>query len=503
MLDLRQASRIIIIGGGTAGWFAALTFRRIFSPLTEVLVLEDPNVGIIGVGEGAVLNFLNALKTNNIDIEEFRRNTAATYKTGIAYENWRGEGRNDIYYNLFPRKEEKIEEIEFEALGTMPFLAARVATNKDIHSFLPGFELLAKNANQKEARHAFASGKSGITPSFHFDSHKLATYLKNIAISRGVKNRHVKVQEFLLDEKGFTRALRTEEGNIDVDFVVDSSGLRRIGIGETYQQKWCSFSDQLILDRALPFPIPHPNKNPALYTRAIAMNSGWMWQIPLPERTGAGYAFSSQYTNEEEVVREAEAYLGHSVDARNIIRFEPGHYERVWHKNVVALGLSSGFVEPLEATSIGQMLESLRNVERIFHASRGLIGENAIEAFNLGNKESWNEIRDFLRLHYDTKRQDTKFWQDVKHLPSSKRYQDMKDCMAFRMPRAVDLQNYFVNGWSPLFHMINWVFVGAPLGVLTAEAARAEIASLPKAAQERVVDYIRRISEKPVTSIMQ
>lgn len=493
MIDLRQAKRIAIIGGGTAGWFAALTLRRIFSSAVEILVLEDPNKGIIGVGEGGLLNLVQALHRNNIEIDEFVRETGAAFKLGFAYEGWRDGGKQDEYYHLFPMVGEQVNELEFIAFGIMPLLAARVSAGADLHSFFPGFSLIADNASQLEARAVLATKRSGLAPSYHFDSYKVANYLKTLACKRGVSNRQVKVDKLLLTPEGLTYALKAEGEEIPVDFVVDASGLRRIGIGETYKEKWRSFSDQLILDRAIPFHMPHPGKNPALLTRAVAMNSGWMWQIPLQERVGAGYVFSSKHISEDQAKKEAEQYVGHAIEPQQLIRFDPGNFETVWRNNVVALGLASGFVEPLEATSIGQMLEELRNVEKILIDGRGVIGNNTIESFNRSNNESWAGIRDFLRMHYDGGRQDTRFWKDVANLPRSDRYQELRACFDHRLPRMMDIENYVGNGWAPIFHMVNWLLVGAPLGVITPRAGASELLGLPTAMRERIAPYMAQL----------
>lgn len=488
MLDLRAINRIAVIGGGTAGWLAALTFRRLFSPKVEIHVLEDPKQGIIGVGEGGLVNLVSTLRQNNIDLEEFYREAGASFKIGISYENWRSSDHKDIYYHLFPKKDDNVQELSFEAVGTNPLLVARIAALRNLHDFFPGFELIANNASQYEAAQKLHSGTTGLASSFHFDSHKLASFLKRKALERGIKNSQIKVHQFLLDETGKTYGLETDHGMMNVDFVIDASGMKRIGIGATYGQKWRSFSNQLILDRALPFPIMQPNKNPLLFTRSIAMKSGWMWQIPLRERTGAGYVFSSAHIDADEAVREAEAFLGYRVDPKGVIKFDPGNFERIWCHNVVALGLSAGFVEPLEATSIGQMLETLRNIERVINNCRGVIGQNIIDAFNHSNNQSWDEIRDFLRLHYDTTREDTAFWRDVQNLPRSLQYQEFVACASQRIPRMIDIEGYFGNGWLPIFHIVNWLLVAAPLGIVSPLAARAEIESLP---EEFLTQYIR------------
>ncbi|MEI3854958.1 MULTISPECIES: tryptophan halogenase family protein [unclassified Ensifer] len=490
MLDLSAPKRVAIVGGGTAGWFAALTLRRIFSPAVEVTLIESPDIGIIGVGEGGLLNLVDALNRNRIPVDEFVRETGAAYKLGFVYEGWRGGGRNDCYYHLFGGP--GIPELEWRQSGFFPLLSARIAVGEDLHTCVPGFEAIARNASQDEMRALLATEKSGLLASYHFDSHRVATYLKKIALGRGIVHRTARVEELSLDEQGHVRAIEMDGGSLDVDFVIDASGLARIGIGGTFRAPWRSFSDYLLLDRAIPFHLPNPHENPALLTRAVSMKAGWMWQIPLIERVGAGYVFSSRHIDEQSALTEIEAHLGHPISPMRTLRFEAGHFETVWINNVVALGLASGFVEPLEATSIGQMLEQLRNLERVLIDGGGVVSGQIIDGYNRANGQCWAGIRDFLRMHYDCPRRDTPFWRDVARTPIPDSYAELKQCFQRRTPRFVDVEAYVGTGWQGIFHMVNWMFVAAPLGVVTAAAARAELRRLPQETRADVQAYLQQ-----------
>jgi tryptophan halogenase len=489
MLDLTGTKRIAILGGGTAGWFAALTLRRIFSPAVEIMLIESPNIGVIGVGEGGLLNFIDGLNRNRIPVDEFIRETGAAYKLGFVYEGWRGGGREDNYYHLFGGA--GIPELEWLQSGFYPLLSARIAAGKPLHDCVPAFDAIARNVPQEEMGRILASGKSGLQASFHFDSYRIATYLSQLAQSRGVTRRAAHIDSLIVDEQGFTRALQSEGSRIDVDFVIDATGFARLGIGKTYKAPWRSFSKELLLDRAIPFHKPSPFENPELLTRSVSMNAGWMWQIPLQERVGAGYVFSSKHIDEAAARSEIEAYLGHSIEPAPTLRFNPGHFETVWINNVVALGLASGFVEPLEATSIGQMLEELRNIERLLVNGGGIISKTAIDEFNIGNAKSWSGLRDFLRMHYDCPRKDTLFWQDVAASPFPASYAEIKQCFQQRTPRLCDVDVYVANGWQGIFHMVNWMFVAAPLGVLPPAAAQSEMRRLPPDAHARIAAYLK------------
>ena len=162
------------------------------------------------------------------------------------------------------------------------------------------------------------------------------------------------------------------------------------------------------MNRALPFHLPHKNKI-ELVTRATAMSSGWVWQIPLQERIGAGYVYHDQFITDQEAQLEVENWLGHSINPVKPIAFEAGYFQQVWIKNVVGIGLASGFIEPLEATSIGQMLSQLQLLVSFIRENHGVISQQNIDFYNQQNGQYWEGIRDFIRMHYDTGRSDTPF----------------------------------------------------------------------------------------------
>lgn len=492
MIDLRNAQRIVVLGGGTAGWYAALTLRRLFSPRVDVRVIESSKIGIVGVGEGGLLNLVSGLIHNQIDIDEFVRETGAAFKWGFCYEGWRTGQEDDKFYHLFVSSQASASQ--WQENGFFPYFSAMINQNLPLDSYVRGSELVRNNAPQEEARTMLNKGDTDFITSYHFDSYKMAKYLKKVALSRGVTHQDTIVEDVEFDEKGFARRLRTETQEvIEFDFLVDASGLSRKVHGSYMDSKWRSFKDYLLMDRAIPFHMPHPRKNPMLVTRAIAMDAGWMWQIPLIERVGAGYVFSSDHMTEDRAIAEVETRLGYSIEPQRTLKFDPGCYENVWINNVMSVGLASGFVEPLEATSIGQMLEQVRNLERVFVNSQGLISQNAIRDFNHANLMSWMGIRDFLRMHYDSPRRDTSLWQAVAESPYPDSYKELKACMQERSPRMIDIENYAVNGWYGIFHVINWMFVAAPLGLISHNATINDLAALPKEKQVQALNYIQYV----------
>ena len=497
MLNLRNPSprRFVVLGGGTAGWFAAITLRRIFSSEVEVQVIESSEIGIVGVGEGGLLNFIGALKHNNIDIGEFIRETGATWKWGFSYEGWRTGKEDDRFFHLFASQDTSVSR--WQDRSTWPYLSALVNQQVELDRYISASDLIRNNASQPEATALLDTQSAGVIPSFHFDSYKLATYLKKVALSRGVTHLDAIVEEIVADERGHVREVRTAGERIELDFLIDASGLSRKVIGRKEMGScWQSFKDYLLMDSAIPFYMPHPLKNPGLVTRAITMDAGWMWQIPLQERVGAGYVFSSKHLSEKEAVAEVEKRLGFGIEPHKTLRFDPGCYEEVWKGNVMALGLSSGFVEPLEATSIGQMLEQLVSFERTIVSCQGVISDQAVCDFNEANLRSWQGIRDFLRMHYDGARSDTPLWQEVAKAPYPESYRALREAWQERMPRMVDVEHDAINGWRGIFHPVNWTLVAAPMGVLTPHAAEMDLRILTPEKRDEALRFARLLKRR-------
>lgn len=257
---------------------------------------------------------------------------------------------------------------------------------------------------------------------------------------------------------------------------------------------WVSFKKYLLLDRAIPFHIPHQRMNPELVTRATAMKAGWVWQIPLKERIGAGYVFSSRHTNEKEAIQEIETYFKTKIEPQGTLKFEPDHFSQVWQGNIVALGLASGFVEPLEATSIGQMLEQLRMLAQTIVRCGWLVSDLSIEQYNQANTACWEGIRDFLRMHYDCPRRDTQFWKDIAATPYTENYKIIREIFSQRLLRNEDLKGYTLYNWQGIFYAINWMFVAQALGLISKQGCLDELKLLPQDKLYEIGQYIKDIS---------
>ena len=335
--------KYVILGGGTAGWLTALYLNKHF-PDDEVTVVASSEIGILGAGEGTTPAFMEYLEEVGITELELVSNCKATLKTGIKFTNWNGDGE---------------------------------------HYF-----------------HNFWDDKYAL----HFDASLLAKYLQEVATSRGVTLIDSEVIKVLLDEKDNITTLVTPKGPIAGDFFFDCSGFKRLLIGRVYNSEWEEYD--MPCKRAIPFFLPNDNTNLPDYTESVAMKYGWIWKIPVQGRYGCGYVFDSTMTTDEEAVQEIRDYLGHDFKSPRTFNFSAGAYKHVWVNNCMAVGLSSGFIEPLEATSIWIQILALR----LFVQNR----DNP-EKVNNDVKELNEDILAFLYFHYLSQRTDTGFWKDFRN----------------------------------------------------------------------------------------
>lgn len=490
MLDLRNTKNVTVVGGGTAGWMAALTLRKMFLPSIDIRVIESPEIGIIGVGEGGLINLISTLNNLKIPIGQFMKETGASFKWGFCYEGWRNGKKDDEFYHLFINP--SLPPFNKEISYFYPLISGLIVQKTPLAYAVKDFSYILDRVSQEVALQVLQN-QSGVSTSLHFDSHRAANFLRNIAIQREVIHTQAIVQDIELDSSGFANLVRTNNGNFKTDLLIDASGFSRLIIGKKLKSQWNSFKEYLWLDKAIPFHLAHSEKQPELVTRASAMKAGWMWQIPLLERIGAGYVYSSEFITEQQAIEEIEQYFGSEIQPQKTLTFEPGYYEQVWQKNMMALGLSSGFVEPLEATSIGQMLEQLRMFEDLINRSGGVISDLSIKQFNQANEASWKGIRDFLRMHYDCPRRDTEFWKKVAKTPYPESYLALKEVFMQRIPRMEDIKGYALHQWKGIFHVVNWIFVAQALNLISSEKCLQELQILSKKDIEYVVNYMNNL----------
>jgi tryptophan 7-halogenase len=466
---------IVVVGGGTAGWLSAL-YAKMRLPDANVTVIESEEIGILGAGEGTTPTFLSLLDRLQIPYSRVVREADATVKHSIKFTNWKGDGA--FYYHGFLTN----DDIGFSVFDNDTMLA---------RTSLLYATCLAEGKNYNEANYCAQLGeknKSGFyvhenyegqfipDPIFkyvqttrfasHFDASKLAKLFKKIAVEeRGITRIEGKVVDQTLATNGDIESLTLEDGQVvDVDFLFDCTGFARKFIGKVYNSPWKSHKDKLTVDSAIPFFPKIDEDNIPPYTEAIAMDYGWVWRIPLQSRYGSGYVFDSSLISADEAKKELDEYYGYEVESPRVFSFEAGYYEDIWIKNCVAVGLSSGFIEPLEATSIfvsGVTLMALfEDMDHLLNRDQKIIDE-----FNLKIAAKNQNIADFIYFHYMSGRSDNEFWKKFSDVGNAPEFvQNLLEKWEYRLPEYSD----FIHVGS-LFPLESWVSVADGIGKINKE----------------------------------
>jgi len=400
--------RFVIVGGGTAGWLAALMLQDAIARQNlnaKVTVIESSKIPTIGVGEGTTAVFRQMLKHFGFDEFEFLRETKATIKFGIRHRDWRHKGHH------------------YDGPIDDPHLVVEQAGGKpqsyiDIFSCAAGRRLADAHLfsyllDQHKAPFARKSdgGLVQMGPfhhAYHFDQALAGQYLKRK--SKGVEIIDAQVSGATRDSvTGDITALKTDAGEIAGDFFIDCTGFRRALISGVMGGQWISYGDVLPLNRAMPFWLDIKEAEELTpFTTAWAQSSGWLWMIPTQDRIGCGYVYSDAFTSPDKAKAEIESVLGHKIEPRNDIKIDAGRQREAWIGNCLSIGLASSFLEPLEATSIhGTIVQMM--VFTNFH----LKALDNRAAYNDFAGRQVDDFRDFINLHYVSERRDTPFWQAV------------------------------------------------------------------------------------------
>jgi tryptophan 7-halogenase len=409
---LREPLKLVIVGGGTAGWMTAAAFASVFRPEErQIRLIESSEIGIVGVGEATLphIRFFN--KRIGIDEPDLMAKTQATFKLGIEFCDWARLG--DSYIHPFGVFGGAMAGVPFHhywlrqrALGattaiedySLPIVASR--HNK--------FALPSEDTTSVLSTFGYA---------FQFDASLYAKYLRGFAEARGVQRTDGKIVDVKLrGEDGWVESVQLENGaTIQGDLFIDCSGFRGLLIEQALKTGYDEWTRWLPCDRAA--AVPCDNAGPLTpYTRATAREAGWQWRIPLQHRTGNGYVYSSNFISDDEAAAKLMSRLGGKAQADpRFLRFTAGRRRKTWNRNVVAVGLAGGFLEPLESTSIYLIQIAITTLidylsERSLQAPP-VFDPRIVDAFNRWIDMEYDRVRDFLILHYHaTERDDTPLW---------------------------------------------------------------------------------------------
>ena len=493
---------IVIAGGGAAGWLTACYLQRMLAGRASgndaplITVVESPDIGIIGVGEGTFPTIRSTLGALGIEEARFLRESNATFKQGIRFDDWvrtphGGVGGHSHYFHPFepPQHVEGMEMLPFWLLGDAG----------------PGVDFADAVTVQKRVADASLAPKrtydggyrAPLNYAYHFDAVRFAGLLATVAKERGVRHLADTIESVQLDESGAIAGLMTRaHGVIKGSLYIDCTGLRAKLLGEALGQPFHSCKDSLFTDRAVTCQVPYdrPDSPIPSYTIATAHEAGWSWDIGLNNRRGIGYVYSSAHSDDARAEGVLRNYIGPACEGRplRVLKFEAGYRERQWVRNCVAVGLSAGFFEPLESTGLMLIEVAAAMIAEFFPWSTNF--EAAARLFNDRMEKRFARIVNFLKMHYCLSRRSEPFWRDNRRpagIPDD--LQCLLSAWGTRMPSHFD----FVGDYET-FPFFSYQYVLYGMGFRTdLEAARSRYAAFSVAAQEGF-KQLRRLGQKAV-----
>lgn len=401
-----RIEKIVIVGGGTAGWMTAAALSRVLGrDYAGITLVESDAIGIVGVGEATIPQIGIFNRMLGIDENAFVKKTKGSFKLGIEFVNWRRKGHR--YFHPFGSYGVNMEGLSFHAYWQRLNQEGRDAD-------LDAYSLMAMAARKNRFMRPINAGKSPLSEiayAFHFDAGLYALFLRELAEMHGVRRHEGKiVAVHQRSENGFIDSVELEDGQkLTGDLFIDCSGFRGLLIEQTLKAGFVDWSHFLPCNRAL--AVPCASVSPLTpYTRSTARDAGWQWRIPLQHRTGNGYVYCSDYISDDEAAATLLGNLdGEALAEPRLLRFVTGHRRKYWDKNCVAIGLASGFMEPLESTSIWMIQSGISRLLSNFPDRS--FAQVHIDRYNRVLLEETEYIRDFLILHYKaTERDDTDFW---------------------------------------------------------------------------------------------
>lgn len=443
----RKIRRYVIAGGGTAGWMAAAMMAKTMGDQIELTLIESDAIGTVGVGEATIPPLTKFNRFLGVNEAEFMRETRATFKLGINFENWKDVGED--YFHSFGHTGKDHWTSGFQHF----WLGGRergFASDFDEYCLEVVAGLQEKFAQLPEG---------GMNYAYHLDSSRYAKFLRKIAEENGTVRQEGRIDHVMLDETtGHIKSLKLQSGQIiHADFFFDCTGFRSILMGQALHVGYDDWTHYLPCDAAIAVQTKSVG-TPKPYTRAIAHDAGWQWRIPLQHRTGNGLVYCSRYLDKDAALDRLMSNIeGEAITEPNFIRFQTGARRKQWEKNCVSLGLSSGFMEPLESTSIHLIQRAIMRFLRMMPF--GEISSADVKEFNEQTFEDMDKIRDFLILHYCvTDRRDSDFWRYCADM-------DIPDSVQHKIDLFQDTGRVFRKN-EELFAENSWIQVMMGQGVM-------------------------------------
>ncbi len=457
-----MVDKVVIVGGGTSGWMTASYLRAAFGDRVEVTLVESKNVPTIGVGEATFSTVRHFFDYLGLHERDWMPECQATYKLGIRFENWRAEGHH--FYHPF----ERLRVVDGFPLTdwwlhTRPggrfdrdcFLIAALGDAKKSPRYLTGelFEQqFLEESSERVHRTTLSEQDTQFPYAYHFDAALLARYLTGYSVDRGVRHVLDDVVDVVLDQKGWISHVVTKEhGQLSGDLFIDCTGFRGLLLNKALGEQFMSYQDTLPNDRAVALRVPVDMAEQGIRpcTTATAQNAGWIWTIPLFGRIGTGYVYSGDYCEPDEAERTLREFVGPAAEdlEANHIGMRIGRSRRSWVRNCVGIGLSSGFVEPLESTGIFFIQNAVEQLVK--HFPDDSWDDRLRTAYNRQVANVMDGVREFLVLHYyAAARRDNQYWRDTKTRPMPDALADRIDQWKVTLPDADTIFPHY-HGFEP------------------------------------------------------
>ena len=456
----------LIIGGGTAGWLtAAILAKSLNSKAPEgvkITLVESPDIPILGVGEGTWPNLRATLRKIGVSETDFIRECDATFKQGAEFVNWT-ETPNDNEKSSYYHPLSTVSHSSYD-FNLAPYWLMQDKEQRQPYDRAVASQARLCDAGKAPKQIVMAEYSAAQEYAYHLNANKFAHFLKQHCINKlGVKFVSANVTKIVLDEDEFITSVETDhelEASIQADFFIDCSGAKGLIIKQTYNIDWHDISDILFNDTALAVQVPYKDSQQAIntHTVATAQTSGWIWDIGLQERRGVGHVYSSKYIDESQAKQQLIDYIGADYsDELNIrkIKLNHGYHKKFWHKNSVAIGMSAGFVEPLEASAIYLFDAAANMIAAQFPRTRAQM-PYVEEKFNQHFTMRMERTVEFIKLHYCiSQRRDSQYWIDncdAKSIPAHLR--DRLSYWQTKPPTKYD----FDNAWEP-FNLDSYLYV--------------------------------------------
>lgn len=442
-----RTKRLLIVGGGSAGWMAAAyldaALNRTGQRVVEIGLVESPDVPRIGVGEATIPSINHVLAVIGIGLQDFMRAVDGTFKQSIKFANW-VTGADEHYYHAFDR----YTTVPIDRSGLQWLMSDRSIPYMDTVSVQP---VLCEMNLAPEMMGPWDFG-ARIKYAYHMNALKFADYLCSIATSRGVTHYREHVTDVEAADNGCITAVHTRSGRrLEADLFVDCTGFAALLIEKTLGVGFEDCSKWLLCDRAVTMHVPYDEHYPGHvrpYTTATALSAGWIWDIPLQDRRSLGYVHSSDFIDADAAETEARRLEGPHAEALDtrLVRFKVGRRERTWAGNCIAIGLAGGFIEPLEST--GLYLSDLATVMLAEHFPRTDEMAPLAYRYNRIMADRFYEILDFINMHYClTQRTDTEFWREVRRPERiTDRLKAKLEFWKHKPPSAADFEDQFFQG---------------------------------------------------------